>query len=487
MNYQTGLPLRGLLPILIENLKSFRDGWWLNLILVAAVLGIAPALKANATVSLIVIGSIIAGYTIALWRTYQFTRDDTVIRVKTGLAEKNRVTLSPTNISRVDRQRDQWCLLLGLVIVELHTEGSEDAAVKIPYITPRMAQRLIGDLDVEPSADHSSEFRFKLSIPDSIKGALLVPNKHMIGPALILVAIALPFLSSTAQRPDELLMDETSVEQASTILSSTVHPGTIGAIILMTGLFLIGVSVIARVFYALPYFLGTQVDVSDTHIRVQSGIFNLRRWQLRLTDLASIEVREGVWARLFRGSPVLLQTRGAKMRSGMSGYYIPFVSNEKLQELLERIDIQPGELPERRLNVFNFLMDMARITAGGTAIVIGIVLFLPVSFWDSPILPFYAAEIGCIYLLATMFCWRRHWNSGLRVSTGNITVGQCRWTRNRTLAKLEDLHGFEVITIPLLNNHVLAVRPGLPGVDERVTATTECTPGNLSASHLSSL
>ena len=58
MQYETGLPIRGLVPVLIEKLKDFRDGWWLKIILIAAVLGVAPVLKSNATLALSITGTV---------------------------------------------------------------------------------------------------------------------------------------------------------------------------------------------------------------------------------------------------------------------------------------------------------------------------------------------------------------------------------------------------------------------------------------------
>lgn len=470
--------MRGLIPVLIENLKNFRDGWSLRLLLVAAVLGVTPLIRSNTVLVLSVTGIAIAFYTIALWKSYRYQRSGEDFHIRSGLTEKLRVHLHTSQISRVDIERDQWCLLLGLVNIGIYTEGNNQSSVAIQYVTPQIARQLADDLLPPESVEGDGDLFYRTSMLDAIKGALLAPSKQLLVPALIAFAIAMPLLSSSVERPDEQIMKDGAVEQAASLLTTTIHPWTVSPLIVLTGLMIACLSILGRIFYALPYFIGTDIRIRDNQVFVRSGIFNLRQWRLRLEDIATVETRHGAWSRWLGGTAVLLQTRGAAPQAGMKGNYLPFLPHSKAAELFEVIGMKPVQLPERRLDLLNFLNNTGRLVLMGSPIVFAVVLFLPVTFWGSPELIFYITEFAVLFLALTMWRWRKHWNSGLAISDAHISVGQRRWTNNHTTASLEDLHGMECYSLPWARNRILGIRPGLPAVDELITASTPWTIEN---------
>jgi len=471
MDYSTGLPVRGLIPVLIENLKSFRDGWWLRLLLLAAVLGVAPLLRSNTIPVLSVAGIAITLYTIALWRSYRYQRIGEDFHIRSGLAEKLRVNLHTSQITRVDLERDQWCLLLGLANICIYTEGNNNPSAAIQYVTPKIAQQLAGDLLPHDSTEDDKDLFYRTTFLDAIKGACLVPSKQLLIPAMIIFAIAMPILSSSVERPDEKIMKDGAVEQASAVFTTVIHPGTISSIFVMTGILVIGLAIASRVFFALPYFLGTEVRVRDNQVFVKSGIFNLRQWRLRIEDISTVETRQGVWAGWFGGTAVVLQTRGAEPQPGMKGNYLPFLPQRKVAELFEITGMKPVLLPGRKLDLLNFLIDIGRLLVMGSPILLALVLFLPVTFWESSDLILYVAEASGLFLLLVLWRWRQHWNSGLAITDTHVKIGQRRWTNNHTTASLQDLHGIECYALPWAKNRIVGIRPGLPAVDQYITAS----------------
>lgn len=478
MEYTTGLPLRGLIPVLIENLKSFRDGWWLRLLLLAAVLGVTPLIRSNSVLVLSVAGMAITLYTVALWKSYRYQRSGEDFHIRCGLAEKLRVHLHTSQISRVDIERDQWCLMLGLVNVCIYTEGSNESSAAIQYVTPQIAQQLAGDLIPPENSQDDKDLFYRTSFTDAVKGAFLAPSKHLLVPALIAFVITMPFLSSSFERPDEQIMKDGAVEQAASLLTTTIHPGTITPLLVISGLMIVGLSTLGRIFYALPSFVGTEIRIRDDQVFVRSGIFNHRQWRLRLEDIATVENRHGFWSRWFGGTAVLLQTRGAAPEAGIKGNYLPFLPHRKVAELFAVTGMEPLQLPNRRLDLVNFLIDTGRFILTLSPIALAVVLFLPASFWIAPELIFYIAEFAVLFLMLSIWRWRKHWNSGLAINDAHISVGQRRWTNNHTTASLEDLHGMECYSLPWARDRILGIRPGLPAVDELITASTPWTIEN---------
>ncbi len=472
MQYETGLPIRGLVPVLIEKLKDFRDGWWLKIILIAAVLGVAPVLKSNATLALSITGISIAIYTFVLWRTYRFSRNDNDIHIQSGLAEKMRVHYHTSQISRLELERDYWCLMLGLVTVSIYTEGSDTPSAQAQYITREMSQKLAGDLLPTEETDDNQGLFYRMTFLDAIKGAILVPIKQLLLPALVVFAVAMPILDASTERPDEKLLKEGAVDNAPSLLTTKIYPGSISPIVFMAISLVVMLSTASRVLYALPYFLRTEVRIRDGVVFVRSGLFNLRQWRLRIDDIASIETRHGLIARMLGGSAALLQTRGADHAPGMHGNYLAFLPEPKIQELYRAINIQPVPLPERKLNMRNFIIDSVRVIIAGSPIIMAVILFLPLSFWGSHDLVYYAAEAVGLFLVYTLWRWRQHWNSGFAVTAENIEVGQRRWTNNHSSARAEDLHGLTTYSLPWCGNSLIALKPGLPGLDERITSTS---------------
>ncbi|WP_166255869.1 PH domain-containing protein [Marinobacter salicampi] len=472
MQYETGLPIRGLLPVLIEKLKDFRDGWWLKIILVAAVLGVAPVLKSNAILALSIIGISIAAYTFVLWRTYRYSRNEDDIHIQSGLAEKLRVHYHTSQISRLELERDYWCLMLGLVTISIYTEGSDTPSAKAQYITREIALKLAGDLLPEEETKDDQDLFYRMTFLDAIKGAILVPIKQLLLPALVIFALAMPLLDSSTERPDEKLLKEGAMENASSLLTTKIHPGVISTITFMSISLVVMLSTASRVLYALPYFLRTEVRITDGVVFVRSGIFNLRQWRLRISDIASIETRHGIFTRLLGGSAALLQTRSADLTPGMHGNYLAFLPEAKIQELYRAIGIQPVTMADRRLNMRNFIMDSLRVVIEASPIVLAVVLFLPASFWNGHDLVYYSAEAVVLFLVYTLWRWRKHWNSGFAMTAGNVEVAQRRWTNNHSSARAADLHGMTTYSLPWCGNSLIALKPGLPGLDQRVTATS---------------
>lgn len=471
MYYKTRLPIRGLLPVFVRNLKNFRDGWWLKLIVITAILGIAPTLKAHASMVMSFAGICIIVYTVALWRSFRFQRSGDEIFIRSGLAEKLRVSLHTSQISRVDIERDQWCLMLGLVIVCIYTEGNDEASAKIEYVTPAAAHKIAGDLLPEHEPAHEKELFYRMSILDAMKAACLVPLKQLLVPAMIVFAVAMPLLNTTADRPEDKLMQEGAVENVSTVFTKKISPGAMSPIILMALVLILLLGTAARVLFAFPYFLRTQIRFADGQIYVRSGLFNLRQWRLRIEDIGTIEQRHGVWTRLFGGSAILLQTRGAALRQGMKGSYLPYLPNRKIKELCEFVGVQRTTLPKSRINGVNFCIDMGRVAYKVLPLLAGLVLFLPPSFWTGSDLKYYAAEFAGLFLTYTLWRWREHWNSGFAITSDNVEVGQRRWTKNQTSCNPRELHGLETYSLPWWGDRLISIKPGLPGVKERITST----------------
>ncbi|MBU2952202.1 PH domain-containing protein [Marinobacter sp. F3R08] len=476
MEYSTGLPMRGLIPVLIENLRSFRDGWWLKLLLLAAVFGATPVIRSNTVLVLTITGIAISIYTVALWKSYRYERSGNNFHIRSGLAEKLRVHLHTSQISRVVLERNQWCLLLGLVNVSVYTEGNNESSASIQYISKEMARQLAGDLLPKDKTELKDSVFYHSSWLDALRGACLVPSKQLIMPALITFAIVMPVLNSSIDRPDEAILKDGAVDQAASLFTTAISPGAISFIIVMLIVLVVGLSILARLFIAFPSFLGTEIKLRDNQIFVRSGIFSLRQWRLPLVDIATVEVRNGFWPRLFGGSAVLLQTRGAELQPGIKGNYLPFLPHEKIAELFEITDLKPVELPRRKLELFNFLVDAGRVLLGASPYLIAVALFLPVTFWTSPALSLYAAEAAGLFLALMLWRWRQHWNSGIAATETHVTVGQRRWTNNHTTAHIDDLHGMECYSLPLAKDRLLAIRPGLPAVDQHITAVSPWSP-----------
>jgi len=478
MQYKTGLPIRGLLPVLIESLKSFSDGWWLKIIILAAVLGLAPLLKNHFEYFVAGAGSITVIYTIALWRSHVYSRQNGSLLVKSGLAEKSRTEILASKITRTEIERDQWCLLLRLLNVSIFTEGSVEPTATIRYVTTEQAKGLLED-SLPDDASLDQPVFHKLTVLDAVKATCLVPTKQLLVPAMVVLALLIPLIDPSAERADQQILKEGAIDNVSTLFTTAIAPGIISAISVLVVIFLVFCSLIARVAYALPFFLRTSITLNNREISVRSGILGLRHWKMRVQDIVAIEVRNGFWSRCFNGTALVLQTRGSEISDGMNGNYIPYLPFDKVNQLLSFVGIEKTELPERRYELTNFFFAIARSIIRLSPIAIGFALILPASFWTSSQVIYFSIEIAVLSLAYSLWIFRQHFNSRLTLTENAVGIGQRRWTENQVMADRKHLYGIEIRSLPWWRNRVISVRPGLPGVDEDLTGTSRWDIANL--------
>lgn len=381
------------------------------------------------------------GATIVHWATLRYRVAEGRLEVRSGLFDRTVRVIDPRRIQNVERVRNVFQRMAGLVEVRIETASGREVEGTLSALSEADAEALIAALEQARRGAGAIE------VAPEDEGELIVENgwadlfaygataTRFGAGAAVVFGVAMEALG---------FLDPSDVEEAETFLSS-------GAIVLVgvgviTGTWLVGTG------SAMLRHHGFRLVKRGAGLVATEGLLTQRRVELPLDKVQLVTVREPWLRRLFGFGSVHVETAAAREEGGTQSAeaMLPVVPRDRMGEIVGRAVPGLGAGWDADLAPAHPLaLRRALVGAVVRGLVLGTVLTSWLGAWG--VLGFLLVPVG---MVASWLDWRLQ---GWRVDDHVIVARQGWFDRRTAVVPRDKLQSLEVLQGPLRRRWGLGV------------------------------
>ncbi|MFT7561866.1 MAG: putative membrane protein [Flavobacteriales bacterium] len=285
---------------------------------------------------------------------FTFQYDEKGVRLKTGFFHKKRLSLQFDRVQEINLNQAIYYRPFSLWSASLDTAGSKDKEIVLPAINQICAEELkalhlshkrdVTETEKEKvqAEDTRSDYYLKIDIANLIRYGLM--NNSMI----YLMIIVSPILGQSQAFSEVLIQKIKSISFLSHAIELSAAYGVWATLSLFTVVFILSIIFlyILSIALAIIRYWNYTLDISDDHVQFHAGLLNRIRRGFKSHKLQSIEVKQGLIARLLQRYTIKI-TQANDSRPGTQGtssaFIIPVCDRQQRDELLTIFKVESGD------------------------------------------------------------------------------------------------------------------------------------------------
>jgi putative membrane protein len=452
--------------MLIDAIKTIRRA--LSAFVIPGIAVLASRGFSMQTISLILLGALVAAAIAALWgflswraTTYEISGD--TFRLRQGVVQKNERTIPLEHVQSVDTVQGIIQRFFGIVEVRVETAGggTSEPDASLSALNRADAEALRREIEGsrrEPVAREDAAGPTVLRRLETRDLLLAGATSGQIGVAFSLIAVV-------SQVFDDLLSE--SLAQR---LFEALAPRSVTAVLLLVGAFGVFAWLLAIGGTVLAY-AGFTLSRDGDFLYVRRGLLERREATIPLARIQAVRIVEGVLRQPFGLATLRVESAGYGEDSGVSTTLFPLLPLRETHDLL--LDAAPdfavapalNTLPARALRRYVI-----------RAIVPALILTGALALVSSLAFDFAAWGFAALLLLfpAAVYGWLRYRDAGWAYGGDRLVVRSRLLARTTAIAPRRRLQSRDVIRSPFQRRARLAtftaqVASGGGGAELRVT------------------
>lgn len=369
--FEAGRILRRLLvPLIVGGVAvSGREGGMLTLLVVSGVISVV---------------GFVSGY---LSFRYRLTRGG--IELREGVVTRRQRSIALDRISHLNTDQNALARLLGVVRLEIETEGGGAPEASFAALSLAEAERIRQHIGGGAALDGGERTLYEASLRDRL---LAGATTLQIGGAVALVAAAWRLLrrfdpgegAESGALPSFLSHAIRSLDETYELVIASPPRIAVSVVLLLFGVWGLGIAL------AVVRWHGLRLSERDDELQLQSGVFSRSRTVIARERIQAVEIRANVLRNLLGLVQISIVSAGARRDRARSRVFVPITRDEQVGDFLDVLWPEVGKEMSwrpvhpyyrrqhitRGLGVLFLLSVVAALLLGLDALLVGGVAFL---------------------------------------------------------------------------------------------------------------
>ena len=395
---ETSAPTEGTWQRLHPAMLWFEAGRILRRMLLPLIIGVfAVSRREGGPLAFIVMGSIVSAFGfVSSYLSFRYQLNADAIELREGILTRRRRTIALARISHIDTHQNALARLIGVVRLEIETEGGSEKKVAFAALSLTAAEQIRQHVGNVGSVHEEQHVVYAATLRDRV---LLGATTMQAGGIVALAFVGWRFVRRLGGRdgleasPSDGFFSGVIVFFDELYAAVSASPGSIALSIAVLLLGIWGLSIVL----SMVRWYGFRIIDRGAELHQQSGVLSRSRTVIARDRIQAVEIRTSLLRNLLGLAQIAIVAAGSGGRGrSRSRIFIPMTSIERVGDYVKalwpqtgaELDWQPVHPYYRRQYIMRRLRLLIIVAVGAFALV-----------------PLSAATIAAIALAAIGLAW----------------------------------------------------------------------------------